>query len=147
MAKAAKSLTVSSSVLNRRALLRDGSLAAATAAACGSASATTVLTTQPTASGCAYLAAIAKYKMLPWDTGNLSDGDASDAGDQLYSVIDPLTEKINEAKVTSLSQIVDMAIVAASHLNDGNNIEAKDMLPLVRAVCALAGLKADDHIV
>jgi hypothetical protein len=148
MAKAANQLPIQSHSLNRRALLRGGSLAAASVAVAGTVSTPTsaLPTAQPTELGRAFLAAVKQFRAA-FASGELPDEIANAATDQLHAVIEPLTKRINSMPVTSISHIVDRAIVIGSRLSGSYDIAAEDMLPLVRAVCVLAGLDPEDHMV
>ncbi len=144
MIKARRSLPVTSRTLNRRALLGGASVSAAALVAPAAADAlpsSAPLAAQPTALGRAVLAALTEYRAA-WAGGDLTDDAANAATDRVYATITPLIRQIEAQPVTSLANLVDRAIAAAAHLGPDHDIEADRIMPLIEAVCGLAGLRA-----
>src|SRR5262249_25372069 len=127
--------------------LRGGTIAAAVAAS--PASATPALpSVGPTKLGLTFIAAVAEHNTAFAAGGDdgPSDDKANAITDRLYAKIGPLADEINATPIDSFSSIVDRSLVAASRLGGASEIRPQDILPLADAVLALAGLRAEDHM-
>jgi hypothetical protein len=99
------------------------------------------LAAQPSELGLAFIAAMQEYRAAFQVAGDLSDADADAAADRMYAKIDPLRERIVAQSATSLTALVDKAIVAARDCNpDGDWTGQPGIMALVHAVCGLAGV-------
>jgi len=99
------------------------------------------LAAQPSELGLAFIAAMQEYRAAFQVAGDLSDADADAAADRMYAKINPLRERIAAQPATSLTALVDKAIVAARDCNpDGDWTGQSGIMALVHAVCGLAGV-------
>ena len=98
---------------------------------------------QPTALGRSLLAAISQYRAT-WATGSIPDAEADEANQRLFGTLGALATRIAGTPVTSLSHVVDRAILAAACMPKDGELESERIMPLVEAICAMAGLKAEN---
>jgi hypothetical protein len=131
--------------LNRRRVLTGAVTAAAVVAgAVISPSANAApLAARPSELGLAFIAAVREYNAV--FEVDLSDDQANAASDRMHAKLEPLRERIAARPVTSLSALVDRAIVAAHGCSDGHDwTNQPGILALVQAVCGLAGVDPSD---
>jgi hypothetical protein len=111
MAKAQEALSTTAPSINRRALLRGGSLAAV-AAASPAAAQTVAPAVEPSPAGRRVLALVAEQRTLNavWDT----DEDTTSARhNELYDAIETIGRSITRRPIATISDVVDRAILAA----------------------------------
>jgi len=146
MTKAFTALSTTSSPINRRALLRGGSLAAVAVASPAAAHAAQ-LAAGPSSAGRRILKLVAEQRALGalWDT---DEDAASVRNSELWDAIDAIGKSIRTRPIASLSDIIDRAILAAwaCQPHDGRLI-TDDIEGLRGAyivdVLALAGIRPD----
>jgi hypothetical protein len=111
MTKAAEALHTTSHSINRRALLRGGSLATVALASPAAAHASP-LAAAPSNAGRHILRLVAEQRALSamWD---IDEDTASVRNSELWDAIDALGKSIRARPIASLSDIVDRAILAA----------------------------------
>jgi hypothetical protein len=113
MIKADTDLPNAPATLNRRRLLTGAVTAAALVAgvAVSPASSASPLAARPSELGLAYIAAVQEFNAAI--EVDLSDNQANAASDRMHAKIGPLRERIGAQPLTSVSALVDRAIVAA----------------------------------
>ena len=111
MAKATQSLPSKS--VTRRHILAGATATLASASVSQAAIASILLAAQPSELGLAFIAAMKEYRAAFQVAGDLSDVDADAAADRMYAKIDPLRERIAAQPATTLTALVDKAIVAS----------------------------------
>src|SRR5262245_65856342 len=110
MAKATAPLPTTASPINRRKLLRGGSLAAVALAT--TASPASGMAAAPSSAGRRVLELVAEQKAL--ETAWESDEDAASArNSELFDTIEAIGRSITRRPIASLSDIIDRAILAA----------------------------------
>jgi hypothetical protein len=137
MAKATQTLPLKS--VTRRHILAGATATLTGASVSHAAIASTPLAAQPSELGLAFIAAMQEYRAAFQVAGDLSDADADAAADRMYAKIEPLREQIAAQPTTSLTVLVDKAIVAARDCNPDVTSQP-GIMQLVQAVCSLAGV-------
>ena len=125
MPKAKQPLHSNASSLNRRRLLRGGTVAVVAAAVSASANASASLAAQPTALGSAYLSTLAELRVA-WVQHDGSDIDLDSTGSPSEETIKSLQRKLwaIERRILAVSareiaHVIDKAIVAAYAADTG----------------------------
>ena len=144
MIKADTDLPNAPATLNRRRVLTGAVTAAVVVAGAvvSPSSSAAPLVARPSDLGLAFIAAVQEFNAAL--EGDHSDEQANAASDRMHAKIGPLRERIEAQPITSLSALVDRAIVAGfdcSPAFDGN------ALSLVEAVCGLAAVDSEDAMI
>ena len=142
MINAETDLASAPATLNRRRVLTGAVTAAAGVAVVPPSASAAPLAARPSELGLAFIAAVQEFNAA--FEGDHSEEQANAASDRMHAKIGPLRERIEAQPITSLSALVDKAIVAAPHCSPGFDGNA---LSLVVAVCELAGVDFDDAMI